>query len=144
MHNPPPLLAPVSTGELIDKITILEIKCRKLQRPEALENVEKELQALKRVLTEAGITIPHASERKIEPTNQIFNLTSKLELVNSKLWDVEDQLRLLEKSQDFGEKFIELARSVYRLNDERASCKREINQLCNSNLMEEKSYGEHQ
>ncbi len=122
----PPYI-PVSWGELIDKITILEIKNKRLKSLEAIRNVQIELAALQ------------VHEYKIL-SSQIQTLKIALTVVNSKLWDIEEDIRNLESQKIFDEKFIELARSVYINNDERARLKRAINLLTKSSLMEEKSY----
>jgi len=127
------LLVPIAAGELIDKITILRLKTKRLKRPDALANVRRELQALEAVLQEAGPELNIGA---------VLALTDALQAINTQLWDVEDALRLLEAEQRFDKDFIDLARSVYRLNDERAANKRRINQACGSSLVEEKSYGE--
>ena len=127
------LLVPVAAGELIDKITILRLKAERLQRPEALANVSRELQALETVLNKAGPALG---------VDAVLSLTDALQAINTQLWDVEDALRLLEAKQRFDEEFVALARSVYQLNDQRAALKRQINNACGSTLMEEKSYGE--
>ena len=129
------LLVPVAAGELIDKITILRLKAQRLQRPEALANVRRELQALEAVLNEAGPTME---------SDAVLTLTDALQAINTHLWDVEDALRFLEAEQRFDQEFIALARSVYQLNDQRAALKRQINEACGSTLVEEKSYGEQQ
>ena len=131
-HN---LLVPVATGELIDKITILRLKASRLQRPEALDNVRRELKTLEELLAQTD------AERTLI-SDQLSALTDELQTINTKLWDVEDGLRLLEAEQQFDTKFIQLARSVYQLNDHRSAIKRQINICCGSDLMEEKSYGE--
>ena len=131
-HN---LLVPVATGELIDKITILRLKASRLQRPEALDNVRRELKTLEELLAQTD------SARTLI-SDQLSALTNELQMINTKLWDVEDGLRLLEAEQQFDKKFIQLARSVYQLNDHRSAIKRQINICCGSELMEEKSYGE--
>ncbi len=118
--------APVSIGELIDKITILEIKVEKLER-EAQKNAAKELDFLNQVLIREKI--------KVE-----VELFQKLKSVNIKLWEIEEKIRNHEKSNEFGDDFINLARAVYIQNDLRASIKREINIKLNSELIEEKSY----
>ena len=128
------ILVPVSAGELVDKITILEIKQQKLQQPEALKNVKKELALLEEVFNNSADNFPAST------TNKIVDIKRILETINQKLWDVEDALREHEKEENFGSKFIKLARSVYKLNDERAKMKRSINILCGSELIEEKSY----
>lgn len=125
-------LIPVATGELIDKITILRIKFLRLKKPEAIENVNHELKTLEKILIE----IP-----ELVHSLPLISFTSELQKINTKLWDVEDALRLHEAEQRFDQKFISLARSVYQLNDQRSTLKRQINLLCGSTLMEEKSYG---
>ena len=126
------LLVPVAAGELIDKITILRLKAQRLQRPEALANVRRELRALEAVLNEAGPALC---------VDAVLALTDALQAINTQLWEVEDALRLLEAEQRFDQEFIALARSVYQLNDQRAALKRQINEACGSTLVEEKSYG---
>lgn len=111
----------ISEGELIDKITILEIKMEKIQDASKIANVKKELDML--------YTKEFYTSRKEE-----------LKSVNLKLWDIEDRLRVLEKMNDFGEEFIQNARFVYKLNDERARIKKNINYESGSSLTEEKSY----
>ena len=125
---------PISIGELIDKITILRIKSTRLLSPDALTNVETELNALTRVLIDAGPALR---------SEVVLKLTSSLEAINRQLWDVEDHLRLLEAEQRFDGEFVSSARSVYQLNDQRAALKRKINEICGSSLIEEKSYGKH-
>ena len=119
----------VSWGELIDKITILEIKNQRITNPGALANVVKELSSLS---AEVAVQI------KGNPALQ--ELKNGLSGVNQKLWQVEDDLREKERSKQFDDEFISLARSVYRLNDERAAIKRQINDFLRSELVEEKSY----
>ncbi|MDA7433298.1 DUF6165 family protein [Synechococcus sp. AH-601-N10] len=131
-ENSHTLLIPVAAGELIDKITILRLKAERLQRPEALANVRRELQALEAVLAKHGTALK---------SNAVLALTDALQAINTQLWDVEDQLRILEAEQRFDGEFIALARSVYQLNDQRAALKRQINEACGSSLVEEKSYG---
>tara|TARA_B100001029_G_C14674788_1_gene241452 strand:+ start:105 stop:506 length:402 start_codon:yes stop_codon:yes gene_type:complete len=117
---------PVSLGELIDKITILEIK-KKHMKGKQQQNVEKELESLKLVLKSKNLDIN-------------INLVDKLKTINNNLWEIEDQIRLKESKQEFNQEFIELARSVYKQNDQRSFIKREINKQYNSDLTEEKSY----
>ena len=124
------LLVPVAPGELIDKITILRLKDQRLQRPEAIANVRRELQALEAVLKDAGPSLS---------VDSLLPLTEALLAINSQLWDVEDALRLLETDKRFDQEFISLARSVYQLNDQRAALKRQINETCGSSLLEEKA-----
>lgn len=127
--SPQPLAdiqAPISLGELIDKITILQIKTQHLQGA-SLQNVENELAALQGTLNSLDL--------QVDPS-----LTQRLKKVNAALWQIEDDIRDKERDQDFGEGFIQLARSVYRQNDHRAAIKKEINIAYNSCLVEEKSY----
>lgn len=121
-----PILAPISIGELVDRITILELKTQHL-RGEALGNVQRELAALNRTL--------EGLDRTIDPA-----LLAALREVNGELWRIEDAIREQERRQDFGEAFIALARSVYRQNDRRAALKRQLNLRCGSAFLEEKSY----
>lgn len=119
---------PVSWGELIDKITILEIKSERIGDQAKLGNVRKELELLKSRL----------GARAAQP--EISRLTGSLRDVNGTLWNVEDEIRACENAGDFGSRFVELARSVYITNDRRAALKREINIVLGSDLFEEKSY----
>ena len=123
------ILAEISAGELIDKITILEIKKIKISDENKLKDVEKELTSLNETFKKF---IPNPS--------QIKPLIDKLKSINLKLWDIENGKREAEKNKDFGEKFIDLARSVYKSNDERAKIKLEINNLLGSNIKEVKSH----
>ena len=118
--------APISIGELVDKITILEIKKNKLQNSK-LENVLKELSFLRELI----------ERYKVDITDDLF---CQLKEVNLSLWNIEDQIRIKEKNKEFDNDFIELARSVYFKNDKRAEIKKSINQLCNSEITEEKFY----
>lgn len=122
-------LVPISWGELIDKITILEIKEVKITSINALDNIRKELGFLSDIVINSKGVYDTISLLKIE-----------LKEVNLKLWQVEDEIRDKEYSQEFDEKFISLARSVYRLNDDRANLKKKINETLFSELKEEKSY----
>ncbi|HEV2538114.1 MAG TPA: DUF6165 family protein [Frateuria sp.] len=120
---------PVSYGELIDKITILEIKSRQISDPAKLANVRNELDLLNATwANDAASQTDIGGER------------ARLLAVNEALWDIEDRIRLKEKAQAFDGEFVELARSVYFRNDERAAVKREINLKLGSQLVEEKSY----
>ena len=125
-----PLLAPISVGELYDKITILEIKAALLADPGQRANVLRELAALEAV-----------RGREVVPSAELQDLCSELKAVNRRLWDIEDALRAQERDGRFDARFIELARGVYRENDRRAALKRRINQLTGSEIVEEKSYG---
>ena len=120
------ILAPVSLGELIDKITILEIKQIHLTGIK-LKNIDKELKLLRKILQDENLEID-------------IDLINNLKEVNKNLWEIEDNIRTKERNQEFDKEFIELARSVYKENDKRASIKKEINQKYNSELVEEKSY----
>lgn len=124
---------PVAAGELIDKITILQLKASRLNRPEALANVKRELDELEKAKEAGGLALL---------SNSLVKLICELETINMQLWDVEDALRLHEAEERFDSQFIILARSVYQLNDHRSSLKRRINEACGSTLVEEKSYGE--
>ena len=123
------ILAEISAGELIDKITILEIKKTKINDGEKLKNIEKELSSLNETFKKV---MPELSEIKI--------LIDKLKSINLKLWDIENAKRLAEKNNNFDEKFIELSRSVYKNNDERAQIKLKINNILGSNIKEVKSH----
>jgi len=115
----------VSVGELIDKITILEIKSERINSQDKLTNVSKELEALKPI------------EEKY-PEVAFYKL--RLKAINESLWDIEDAIRVMERNQSFGEEFIDLARSVYFTNDKRAEIKKQINAAAGSEIVEEKSY----
>ena len=117
---------PVSLGELVDKITILQIKARHL-RGEALGHVQQELALLQQALQSTGVALDPALEAQL------------LE-VNGQLWEIEDAIREQERQRCFEQAFIELARAVYRTNDRRAELKRQINQRYGSTLVEQKSY----
>ena len=120
---------PVSYGELIDKITILEIKSRRITDDAKLANVRNELDMLN--ATWANDAASHTD---------IADERERLHAVNETLWDIEDAIRMKERAQAFDQEFIELARAVYFRNDERAAFKREINLRLGSELVEEKSY----
>jgi hypothetical protein len=119
---------PVSWGELLDKITILEIKTERLASQDARANAAKELALL------------HEIAQPALANGQAAALVGRLKLLNLALWDIEDRIRDYERAGDFGPGFVELARSVYRRNDERGAIKREINLTLGSALIEEKSY----
>jgi hypothetical protein len=121
--------APISIGELVDKITILEIKKNKLQNSK-LKNVLKELSFLRKLM----------ERHQIEITDDLF---TQLKEINLTLWNIEDQIRKKEKNKEFDNNFIELARSVYFKNDKRAEIKKSINRLSNSEITEEKFYAEY-
>lgn len=119
---------PVSWGELVDKITILQIKSDRMTDENKLANVRKELVLLKEKLGASSAD------------REVARLTEELYKVNASLWDIEDEIRECENTGNFGEKFIELARSVYITNDKRAELKRDVNNVLGSGLIEEKSY----
>jgi adenine C2-methylase RlmN of 23S rRNA A2503 and tRNA A37 len=119
---------PISIGELIDKITILEIKRANAQTLSQANNVTVELTHLSDILH--TLSLP----------GQVVDLTNQLKQVNLELWHIEDSKRHHEKQKQFDDKFIELARNVYIKNDLRASIKRQINTICNSTITEEKIY----
>ena len=120
------ILTPVSLGELIDKITILEIKQIHMAGIK-LQNVDKELRLLKNILQDKNLKID-------------TYLINNLKEVNKNIWNIEDNIRMKESNQEFDKEFIQLARSVYKENDRRSSIKKEINQKYNSEIVEEKSY----
>ena len=120
---------PASIGELFDKITILEIKKKKIKDKVKLKHVNNELLLLNRIV-----------KKKIINKRKTYNLVIKLKNINLKLWNVEDKLRKLEKEKSFKSLFIRKARSVYILNDKRSIIKNEINNLTNSEVNEVKSY----
>ena len=122
-----PILAPVSAGELVDKITILEVKAERID-PARRPNVERELTLLRAV-----------AAREL-PSEGLEALTAELRTVNAALWDIEDGKRDCERRGDFGPAFVALARAVYRENDRRAAIKRAINDAVGSEIVEEKSY----
>ena len=123
------LSVPVSVGEVVDKVTILEIKSDRISDQGKLRNIATELDAL-RPLVSGGVF----------DTNEVTALTDALRAVNGELWDIEDDIRAEEAAGRFGERFIELARAVYVTNDRRAELKKKINLATGSELVEEKSY----
>ena len=123
------MTVPVSFGEVLDKITILEIKSERIDDPEKLQNIRRELDELNRVWNS---TVP-------EP-ERVSEQRRALKAINEELWEIEDAIREQEAAGDFGERFIELARSVYITNDKRAAVKKEVNLALGSTLVEEKSY----
>jgi hypothetical protein len=119
----------VAPGELVDKMTILEIKLERITGPDQLKNVRNEYSLIRETF-----------RRCIPPSQELTRLMAALKRSNERLWVIEDEIRDCEREKDFGPKFIELARSVYRNNDQRARLKRDINTLLNSSIIEEKSY----
>ena len=123
------ILAEISAGELFDKITILEIKKAKISNKEKLNDIERELSSLNETV-----------KKFIPDQSDVSKYIDDLKNINFRLWDIEDGKRAAEKNQDFGKKFIELARNVYKFNDERAKIKSAINTSLGSNIKEVKSY----
>ena len=123
------IYAEISAGELVDKITILQIKKQKITDKDKLSEVNKELESLNNTFN-----------KSIGDNNEIKSLAGELKTINLKLWDIENQKRLSEKSNKFGDEFIKLSRNVYKYNDERAKIKLKINKLLGSNITEVKSH----
>ena len=123
------ILTEISAGELLDKISILEIKLEKIKDKNDLFEINKEYKVLKEV-----------KNLNIKSTNEIEQLFKEIKVVNLKLWNIEDKIRICEKNKDFGQEFIKLARSVYINNDKRAKIKSEINNETGSNIKEIKQY----
>ena len=126
------ILTEISAGELLDKISILEIKIEKIKNKTKLEEIKKEHKVLKEV-----------KKLNVEYTKDIQILFDEIKKVNLSLWDIEDKIRINEKNKDFGKGFVELARSVYINNDKRAKIKSKINELLGSNIREIKEYAEY-
>lgn len=122
-------MTPVSPGELIDKLTILDIKSERISDVDKLANVQHEQALLERIWRESGLE-----------TESIRSLRGELKGINEQLWEIEDDIRVCEKDRDFGDRFIELARAVYVTNDRRAAVKKRINVELGSAIVEEKSY----
>ena len=123
------ILAEISAGELVDKITILEIKKNKISDENKLKEIDKELNSLNNTM-----------DKFILEKSKILTFKDQLKEINLKLWDIEDGKRTAEKNNDFGKIFIELARNVYKFNDERAKIKLKINEILGSNIKEVKSH----
>lgn len=123
---------PISCGELVDKLTILEIKGQHITESEKLNEVKKEFKEL---------SVTFKTLLKSNPLLQKYY--DQLLNINTELWLIEDEIRVCEKNNDFGEKFTKLARSVYKTNDERFNLKNDVNELFNSNIREQKSYKEY-
>ena len=126
------ILIPISPGELLDKITILQIKAARISDPAKLANVQTELEMLNQVWNDS-----------VAMDDEITALAAELKSINEALWQIEDDIRDEERNQRFGERFIELARAVYVTNDERAAAKKKVNLHLNSAIVEEKSYREY-
>ncbi len=123
------ILSEISVGELLDKMSILEIKLEKIKNEESRKEIDREYQMLKEL-----------QKSKMEMTNEIETLFKDIKKVNSNLWNIEDKLRICEKNKDFSQDFIELARSVYFNNDKRSKIKSEMNKISGSNIKEIKQY----
>ena len=123
------ILTEISAGELLDKISILEIKLEKIEDENNREEIKKEYKILKEI-----------QNSSIKLDNKIKKLFNSIKVINIKLWNVEDELRVCEKNKDFGKNFIELAREVYFNNDKRSKIKSEINKILGSNIREIKKY----
>jgi Family of unknown function (DUF6165) len=126
------IMVEIAPGELIDKITILEIKLENIRDETKLVNVRREYELLTDVL-----------QKNLVQTDEFSRLRSTLKNVNAELWRIEDDIRDQERAKTFGAEFVALARSVYRTNDRRAALKREINELLRSAIIEEKSYADY-
>lgn len=124
-----PILVAIAAGELIDKITILEIKLEHIEDPDKRANIRREYELLMQAL-----------RREIAPSEGLSRLSGALKEVNAELWGIEDAIREQERAAAFGPEFIALARRIYRCNDKRAELKRKINALLDSDIVEEKSY----
>lgn len=127
------ILIPISPGELLDKITILQIKSERIGDPAKVANVKNELGMLNQVWQDT-----------VDSDDTINALTAELKSVNEALWDIEDDIRDEERNKRFDERFIELARAVYVTNDQRADAKKRVNLHLNSAIVEEKSYQNYQ
>jgi hypothetical protein len=123
------ILIPISPGELLDKITILQIKSERIADPAKVANVTTELGMLEQVWRDT-----------VADDAEIRALSAELKSINEALWEIEDDIRDEERNRRFGERFIELARAVYVTNDERANAKKKVNLHLNSSIVEEKSY----
>ena len=126
------ILCEISAGELLDKISILEIKLDKIKSKNSQEEISKEYRILK-----------EAQDLNIKTTEKIKQLFRKIKEVNLNLWDIENEIRICEKKKDFGKKFTELSRAVYFNNDKRAKIKSEINEILGSNIREIKQYADY-
>ena len=126
------ILSEISAGELLDKISILEIKREKIKNKANQEEINKEYKILKEV-----------ESTSIKLTDKLKNLFKEIKEVNQNLWDIEDKIRFCEKNKDFGKNFIELARRVYLNNDKRSKIKSEINKVLMSNIKEVKEYAQY-
>ena len=126
------ILSEISAGELLDKISILEIKLDKIKNEDSQKEIKKEYKSLQ-----------EARDHNIKFTEEVKILFKKIKEINLKLWEIEDKIRICEKNKNFKEDFIELARAVYLNNDERAEIKLKINKILGSNIKEIKQYEEY-
>jgi len=124
---------PVSPGEVLDKITILEIKSERMVDPDKLANVRRELELLQ-----------DTWQQTVDNDETVRGIHAKLKSINENLWEIEDDIRDKERAREFDKRFIELARSVYVTNDQRANAKKELNVYLGSEIVEEKSYQDYQ
>ena len=129
MNKSKKILSEISAGDLLDKISILEIKLEKIKDKASQEEINKEYKILKEV-----------QNSSLEMTEKLKTLLKEIKEVNLNLWNIEDKLRICEKNKDFGQNFIELARSVYLNNDKRSKIKSKINEVSGSNIKEIKQY----
>ena len=123
------ILVPVSPGEVLDKITILEIKSERMDDQDKLQNVRRELQLLQ-----------HTWNERVTSDDTVVRIHAKLKRINETLWEIEDDIRDKERLGEFDDDFVQLARSVYFTNDKRAAAKKELNLHLGSDIVEEKSY----
>jgi len=124
---------PVSPGEVLDKITILEIKSERIEDPDKVANVRRELELLLATW-----------QKSVDDDDTVRRIHGELKSINEALWEIEDDIRDKERAREFDERFIELARSVYVTNDQRANAKKELNVYLGSEIVEEKSYQDYQ
>lgn len=132
MNSANKIFAEISVGELLDKISILEIKQKNIKDEQKIKIISKELESLN-----------YSLKKDVHISDEIKSLYEDLKKINIKLWNIEDGKRDCERNGDFGEKFIQLARSVYIENDQRAKIKNKINKISGSNISEVKSYNEY-
>ena len=123
------ILTEISAGELLDKLSILEIKLNKIKNPALLQEIKKDYNAINK-----------AKNRNINSSDEINVLYTDLKKINEQLWEIEDKIRLCEKNSDFKDKFIQLARDVYSKNDKRSKIKLEINKILGANIKDVKQY----
>tara|TARA_B100000700_G_scaffold21273_1_gene20679 strand:- start:20 stop:421 length:402 start_codon:yes stop_codon:yes gene_type:complete len=126
------IVSEISAGELLDKLSILEIKLDKIKNQNRQQEISKEYKILQKT-----------KEMNIESTQEINQLIEEIKIINLKLWEIEDKIRVCEKNKDFGKDFIELARAVYLTNDKRAKIKSKINEIVGSNIKEIKEYADY-